>query len=82
MATVNTAWDHVNSNIFKTWLIMFGFSAFVVAIVYVIMRAWGYDTTGALGMTGIAIILTGVMNFFSYFFSNKKPPLQKSISIH
>jgi heat shock protein HtpX len=71
MATVNTAWDHVTSNIFKTWLIMFFFSLFVVSVVYVFARAWGYDSSSALGMTGFAFILTGVMNFFSYFYSDK-----------
>lgn len=71
MATVNTAWDHVSSNIFKTWLIMFGFSVFVVGVIYVFARAWGYDPAGALGLTGMALIFTGVLNFGSYFFSDK-----------
>jgi heat shock protein HtpX len=71
MATVNTAWDHVSSNIFKTWLIMFLFSVFVVGVIYVFARAWGYDPAGALGLTGMALIFTGVLNFGSYFFSDK-----------
>lgn len=71
MATVNTAWDHVSGNIFKTWLIMFLFSLFVVGVVYVFARAWGYDHVGALGMLGIGFIVTGVLNFFSYFYSDK-----------
>ncbi len=29
MATVNTAWDQVSNNIFKTWVIMFLFSLFI-----------------------------------------------------
>jgi heat shock protein HtpX len=71
MATVNTAWDHVSSNIFQTWVIMFLFSCFVVGVIYVFARAWGYDSTGALGLTGMALIFTGVLNFGSYFFSDK-----------
>jgi heat shock protein HtpX len=71
MATINTAWDHVSGNIFKTWLIMFLFSIFVVGVVYIFARGFGYDSVGALGLTGIALIITGVMNFFSYFFSDK-----------
>lgn len=71
MATVNTAWDHVSSNIFKTWLIMFLFSVFVVGVIYIFARGFGYDSTGALGLTGMALILTGVMNFVSFFFSDK-----------
>lgn len=71
MATVNTAWDHVSSNIFKTWLIMFLFSVFVAGVVYVFARGFGYDAPDALGLTGVALIFTGVMNFISYFFSDK-----------
>jgi heat shock protein HtpX len=71
MATVNTAWDHVSSNIFKTWLIMFLFSVFVVGVIYVFARAWGYNSTGALGLTGIALIFTGILNIGSFYFSDK-----------
>lgn len=71
MATVNTAWDHVGSNIFKTWVIMFLFSVFVVGVIYIFARGFGYDEVGALGLTGFALILTGIMNFISYFFSDK-----------
>lgn len=71
MATINTAWDHVSGNIFKTWIIMFLFSAFVIGVIYVFARAYGYDTPGALGLTGMALIFTGIMNFVSYYFSDK-----------
>jgi heat shock protein HtpX len=71
MATVNTAWDHVSGNIFKTWVIMFFFSLFVVGVVYIFARAWGYDQVGGLGITGFALIITGLMNFFSYYYSDK-----------
>lgn len=71
MATVNTAWDKVSQNKFKTWLIMFLFSVFVVGVVYIFTRAWGYDGPSALGLTGMAFIVTGLMNFISYFYSDK-----------
>jgi heat shock protein HtpX len=71
MATVNTAWDHVGQNIFKTWLIMLLFSVFVVGVIYIIVRAWGYDPGSALSLTGMALIFTGFLNFFSYFFSDR-----------
>lgn len=71
MATVNTAWDHVSGNIFKTWLIMFFFSVFTVAVVYVIARGFGYGEVGGLGIVGFALIMAGVMNFVSYFWSDK-----------
>lgn len=71
MATVNTAWDQVSGNIFKTWLIMFLFSIFTVAVIYVIARGFGYGEIGGLGIFGIALIMAGIMNFVSYFWSDK-----------
>lgn len=71
MAQVNTAWDHVSSNIFKTWLIMFFFSIFTIGIVYIFARGFGYGEIGGLGIVGIAIIVTGIMNFVSYYYSDK-----------
>lgn len=71
MAIVNTAWDHVSGNIFKTWLIMFFFSIFTVGVIYVIARGFGYGEVGGLGIVGFALIMAGVMNFISYFWSDK-----------
>lgn len=71
MATIRTAWDHVSGNIFKTWVIMFFFSLFTVAVVYVFARGFGYGEMGGLGLTGFALIMAGVMNFVSYFWSDK-----------
>lgn len=71
MATVNTAWDHVSGNVFKTWLIMFFFSLFTVAVIYVIAQGFGYGDVGGLGIVGFALIMAGVMNFVSYFWSDK-----------
>ncbi len=71
MATVNTAWDHVSGNIFKTWLIMFLFSLFTVGVIYVIAQGFGYGEAGGLGIVGFALIMAGIMNFVSYFWSDK-----------
>ncbi len=71
MATINTAWDQVGANTFKTWLIMFFFSVFTVAVVYVLARGFGYGEVGGLGIVGFALIMAGVMNFVSYFYSDK-----------
>lgn len=71
MATINTAWDQVSGNIFKTWLIMFFFSAFTVAVVYIIARGFGYGELGGLGILGVALIMAGIMNFVSYYWSDK-----------
>ncbi|MBI2022258.1 M48 family metallopeptidase [Candidatus Daviesbacteria bacterium] len=50
---------------------MFLFSMFVVGVIYIFAKGFGYDTPGALGLTGIALIFTGIMNFVSYYFSDK-----------
>ena len=71
MATVNTAWDHRTSNILKTWLIMLLFSLFFVGVVYVFARGLGYGEVGGLGVVGISFIMAGIMNFISYYFSDK-----------
>lgn len=71
MAVVHTAWDHVSQNVFKTWLIMFLFSLFTVGVVYVLARGLGFDQMGGLSIVGFALILAGVMNFVSYYFSDK-----------
>ena len=71
MANVRTAWDHVSGNIFKSWLIMFLFSLFTVGVVYIIARGFGYGEVGGLGIVGFALILAGVMNFVSYYWSDK-----------
>ena len=71
MANVNTAWDQVSANTFKTWLIMFLFSLFTVAVIYVIAQGFGYGEVGGLGIVGFAMIMAGLMNFVSYFWSDK-----------
>jgi heat shock protein HtpX len=71
VATVNTTWDHVSSNTFKTWLIMLLFSAFTVGVVYILGQGFGYGEVGGVGLVGMALIVAGIMNFISYFFSDK-----------
>lgn len=50
---------------------MFFFAVFVVGVVYIFAKGFGFDTPSALSLTGMAFILAGVMNFFSYYFSDK-----------
>ncbi len=68
---MSTAWDQVSQNVFKTWLLMFLFSLFVVGVVYIIARGLGYGDAGSLEIVGFALILAGIMNFVSYFYSDK-----------
>lgn len=71
MAAINTAWDHVSQNVFKTWVIFFFFTLFTVAVVYIIARGFGYGEMGGLGIVGVSLIAAGIMNFVSYYWSDK-----------
>ena len=66
-----TAYTQVSSNRLKTWLIMFFFAFFVTVVFYVFASAYGFDAPSALGISGIALIIAGIMNFFSYYTSDK-----------
>ncbi|MBI4058099.1 M48 family metallopeptidase [Candidatus Microgenomates bacterium] len=47
------------------------FSFFAVGVVYVLARGFGFGDVGGLGIVGIALIVAGIMNFVSYFWSDK-----------
>ena len=66
-----TAYTQISSNRFKTWLIMFLFGLFITFIVYIFTSALGFQGPSALGFSGIALIIAGIMNFFSYYYSDK-----------
>lgn len=68
---IATAQNQISSNIFKTWLIMFMFTLFVVVVVYVFARGLSYDATGGLGLVGLALVVAGIMNVVSYYFSDQ-----------
>jgi len=66
-----TAYTQVSSNRLKTWLIMFFFAFFVTIVFYIFASAYGFNAPSALGISGIALIIAGIMNFFSYYTSDK-----------
>lgn len=60
-------YSQISSNQWKTWLIMGLFIVFISTIAYIYGRAMG----DALGLVGIALIISGIMTFSSYYFSDK-----------
>jgi heat shock protein HtpX len=58
----------------KSALVIIGFIAFITIAVYFISQAFsiymGYQP-GGLGIVGIALIISGLMSFFSYYYSDK-----------
>ena len=66
-----TAYTQVSSNRIKTWLIMLFFAVFVTVVFYIFASAYGFGAPSALGISGIALIIAGIMNFVSYYTSDK-----------
>ena len=59
-------YSSISSNKTKTWLIMFLFVVFITTVAYVFSRALGYN----ISIVGIALIISGVMSFGSYYWSD------------
>lgn len=66
-----TAYTQVSANRLKTWFIMLFFAFFVTFVFYIFASAYGFNTPSALGISGMALIIAGMMNFFSYYTSDK-----------
>src|SRR4030042_5812628 len=66
-----TAYTQISSNRVKTWVIMLLFGFFIAFIAYIFTSALGFQGPSALGFSGIALIIAGIMNFFSYYYSDK-----------
>lgn len=65
-----TIYNQIDANRRKTWLIMFLFTAFILAVAYIFTLTLGYEGPSALGFVGIFLIIAGFVNFFSYYFSD------------
>src|SRR3989344_8620209 len=66
-----TAYTQISANRFKTWVIMLGFATFITFLAYIFTVALGFEGPSALGFSGIALILAGIMNFVTYYNSDK-----------
>lgn len=66
-----TAYTQISANRFKTWLIMLGFAFFITGLVYIFTRAFGFSGPSAASFTGMALIVAGIMNFISYYYSDR-----------
>ncbi len=62
------------SNKRKSWMVIIGFVVFVTLAIYLMSNAFaiylGYRP-GGLGFAGIALIISGIMSFASYYWSDK-----------
>lgn len=62
-----TIYNAIGSNKRKTWIVMFFFILFFLLVSYVLGRALGYG----LSFVGVILILSGIMSFGSYYYSDK-----------
>jgi heat shock protein HtpX len=70
-AKSSSAYSQILNNRLKTWLIMFLFAFFITFLVFIFTNALGFEGPTALGFTGMALIITGIMNLGSYYYSDK-----------
>lgn len=67
-------YEAIGANKRKSWLIVIGFTAFVVVTTYVISKAAGFYfgyQAGGLGLVGMALIISGLISLGGYYFSDK-----------
>ncbi len=66
-------YESVDANKRKSWIVITGFVVFVVLAAAMIAKGiaayYGYQSTG-LEFTGLALIISGVMSFISYYWSD------------
>jgi heat shock protein HtpX len=63
-----TVYNAISSNKRKTFFIMVIFIAFFLTVSYILGKAW---TGSGFGFAGIMLIISGLISFFSYYFSDK-----------
>jgi len=62
-----TIYNSIGSNKRKTWFMMIFFVLFFFAVSYVLGRSMGYGSS----FVGIILIISGLMSFASYYYSDK-----------
>lgn len=62
-----TIYNAIGSNKRKTWFLMIFFSIFFLGVAYVLGKALGYG----LSFVGFMLIVSGLMNWVSYYYSDK-----------
>ena len=71
---MTNVFESVEANKRKSWLVIAGFVVFILLASYFIARGmaafYGYESTG-LEFLGIGLIISGIMSFGSYYWSDK-----------
>lgn len=64
---MTTPYSQISSNKWRTWIIMTLFIAFISTVFYIFGQASGYG----LSYVGIALIISGITTWISYYYSDK-----------
>lgn len=71
---MTNVYEQVDANKRKSAMVVIGFTLFITLATYFISRGmaayYGYEA-GALGITGIALIMSGLMSFAGYWWSDR-----------
>lgn len=62
-----TVYNQISSNKVKTWVIMILFIIFFLTVSFILGRSLGYG----MSFVGIMLIISGLMSFASYYYSDK-----------
>lgn len=62
-----TIYNAIGSNKRKTWFLMLFFMIFFLGVSYVLGKAMGYG----MSFVGIMLVISGIMNWISYYYSDK-----------
>lgn len=60
-------YSQISANKFKTWLIIILFIIFITTLLYIYGKVAGYG----LSFAGMALVISGIMSFVSYYYSDK-----------
>lgn len=66
-----TIYSQIGANRIKTLFLMAVFTVFITAVVYIFTQALGYQSSSGLFFVGVALVVTGIMNFVAYYNSDK-----------
>lgn len=67
---IPTAYNQASANRVKTFVLMVAFTAFVFGVAFIFSRALGLESSEAVGLTTIVLIIAIVMNVASFFYSD------------
>ena len=66
-----TIYSQIGANRIKTVFLMAVFTVFITAVVHIFTQALGYQSSSGIFFVGIALVVTGIMNFVAYYNSDK-----------